>query len=163
MPFVFSYPVTSPTITLNLRSVYARLVNPQPQVMQLVHIAQGGAAFVFTPGGAPLVNRALPIEILSLHEANVGSDTGWAAVNTFILTTLEGSSNPCRVTDPDGTSYIARYLRGLETMQEQQFERWSGVLLFRQEGPLMPRTLTAGVNKPSLLRPTAMTCSSRRQ
>ena len=133
MPFVFSFPVGSPTITLSLRSVYARLVNPQATLMQVVHIAQGGQAFVFTQGPTPVVNRVLPIEILSLHEANVGSETGWAAVLAFILTTLQGSTNPCNVIDSDGTSYVGRYLRGLDSMTEGQQGRFSGILLFRED------------------------------
>ena len=43
------------------------------------------------------------------------------------------SRNPCRLTDPDGTSYVVKYLRGLDSMTETQFERWDGSLVFREE------------------------------
>ena len=133
MPLVFTYPVTSPTITITLQSVFAQLVNPRATVVQSVHLAQGGKAFVFTPGGTPVVNRVLPVDIRSLPEANAGGYTGWAALNTFLVTTLQGAKFPCTLLDPDGTSYIVRFLEGLDSMTEVQFERWSGQLLFRQE------------------------------
>ena len=133
MSVVITYPVASPTVTLTLRSSFASITNPQVSLMQIVHIAQGGQAFVFTPGAAPVRNRVLPLELRSVPQATAGGFTGWAAVRDFVLDTLQGSTNPCRVTDPDGDSYVVRYLRGLETMQEVQFERWSGVLTFREE------------------------------
>ena len=133
MSVVITYPVASPTTTLTLRSSFASITNPQVSLMQIVHIAQGGQAFVFTQGSTPVRNRVLPLELRSLPEATAGGFTGWGAVLAFILDTLQGSTQPCTVTDPDGTSYVARYLRGLETMVEVQQGRFSGVLTFRED------------------------------
>lgn len=135
MSFVLTFPVTTPTTTLTLKSVFVSLTNVQATPVQILHVAQGGRMFVFSPGTTPFINRLLPLEIRSLHEANDGSFTGWAALNTFILTTLLGSTNPFHLVDPDGTAYNVRYVRGLENMQEVQQGRWSGTLLFREEAP----------------------------
>ena len=133
MSVVITYPVASPTTTLTLRSSFAAITNPQVSLMQIVHIAQGGQAFVFTQGSTPVRNRVLPLELRSLPEATGGGFTGWAAVLAFVLDTLQGSTQPCRVTDPDGDSYVVRYLRGLDSMVEVQQGRFSGVLTFRED------------------------------
>ena len=143
---LLTHPVSGPTTTVTLNPAFARLVNPQATPIQMVHVAQGGKAFVFTPGGAPVINRVLPVEIRNLHEANEGSNTGWAAVLAFLLNTLQGARNQCRLTDPDGTSYVARFMSGLETITEVQLGRFSGTLTFRED-PLMPRNFTAGVSQ----------------
>ena len=133
MSVVITYPVASPTTTLTLRSSFAAITNPQVSLMQIVHIAQGGQAFVFTQGSTPVRNRVLPLELRSLPEATAGGFTGWAAVLAFVLDTLQGSTNPCRIVDPDGTNIVVRYLRGLDTMQEVQQGRWSGTLTWRED------------------------------
>ena len=132
---IITYPVVTPTITLTLRPSFVRLVNPQATMMQVTHIAQGGEAYVFSPGASPVVNRVLPVEIISLHEANESGYTGWEAVRAFIMDTLQGAKNPCTLTDPDSVSYVVRYQRGLDTITEGQQGRFFGVLLFRQEAP----------------------------
>ena len=87
-PLLLTFPVASPTVTITLRPAFVRLVNPQVTPLQMVHISQGGRMFTFSVGDPPILNRVLPLEIRSLHEANDGSFTGWEGVRVFVLQTL---------------------------------------------------------------------------
>lgn len=132
--FILSHPTTSPTTTLTFLPSLVSLTNPQRTFVQHFHVATGGNSYVFSPGGATLVsNQILPVDIRWLPEDDGGGYTGWAALRTFIRTTLEAAKEFCTLVDPDGDSYTVRYLRGVESMVEVQLERWSGTLVFRQE------------------------------
>lgn len=135
MPLVLSHPTTSPTTTITLREAWVSLTNPQTTPVQHVHISQGGHSFVFSPGGATVVqNTVLPVAILNLHEDDEEGFSGYTTLRTFIITTLEWSKNFCRLVDPDGTAYASvRYAHGLESMTEGIQGLWSGTLTFRVE------------------------------
>lgn len=131
---ILSHPTTSPTTTLEFRPSLVSLTNRQTTLVQHIHIAQGGNSFTFSPGGTPVVqNTILPLDIRYLPEATGGGFAGYTALRSFILTTLEGAKNFCRLTDPDTDTFVLRYIRGLESMVEVQLERFSGQLLFRVE------------------------------
>ena len=83
-PLLLTFPVASPTVTITLRPSLARLVNPQVTPLQIVHISQGGRMFTFSVGEPPILNRVLPLEIRSLHEANDAGFTGWEGVRVFV-------------------------------------------------------------------------------
>ena len=134
---IWNYPNrSSPTSTLTFNPTLVKLVQPQPQPIQMRRRSLSGKIYVFTL--STNIEESLPCEFEDLHESDIAGLSGFNSLDTFIRTTVAFSSNTFDLDDPDGDQYTVRYMGGLESFREAEGRsrvgtRWTGTILLEVE------------------------------
>lgn len=139
---IFSYIDTATTGELtgsvSFNPALVRLVEPRFSPIQRVSLAESGQVWVFQLSSNVELEMIVDFQDIptSALSTPVATD-GYAALQQFLMTTVNWSQRAFTLTDPDGDAFTVRYIAGFDTLKEaggrtERADRWTGTLTFRR-------------------------------